>query len=146
MGQVLALRQETSGTLFDLPPLSQAMREVADDLSLAQARHELHRAQDFGNEAELARWAERWGPGFVDRSNLDNVIAGLERDLAAAEAEAEEPVDTARVDDELDEVEACIRAALEALAPDGVDDSDAVDQLKDALKHLDKAGVELDKL
>lgn len=138
MGQVLALRQETSGTLFDLPPLTETMRAAADHDSLAQARHELHRAQDFGNEAELARWAERWGEGLLQ-------TAGEGVDVADAEPEE---VDTSDVKSELEEARARVDEVIASLkGPTGkLDLSSLLDAAEDCRRAVLKADDELEKL
>lgn len=51
--------------LFDLPPAGPSMTELAFDGCAEQARFELHRAADFGNDADLAGWARKWGESLV---------------------------------------------------------------------------------
>ncbi|WP_332657336.1 hypothetical protein [Brevundimonas sp.] len=108
----------------------------------AQARWEFDRARDFGNDADLAAWAKRWGPGFVAGSeDLEGQIEALEEEVKNLEAAT---VDTSGVDAELDEVSACITTALENLDVDTA--PDAVAQLKDAQTYVGKARTELEKL
>lgn len=48
------------------PP--QPVDEIRNDLDLTQARHELHRALDFGGDAEVAAWARKWGEAALKKA------------------------------------------------------------------------------
>lgn len=149
MGQVLALRQETSGTLFDLPPLSPSQRDCTDEGCIAQARHELHRALDFGTDADRAAWVERWGEALVS-----GALAGVDaHERWQAAEDREEPdypdgddVDTARVDDAIGDAGEHVDRALSVLDGKAPDLASVREELVAAKRDLERADQELDKL
>lgn len=67
----------TAPVFGDLIPLGPSTSTLADTdtVNLGQARHELNRAIDFGNVADRAAWAERWGESALtaveQRSRFD---------------------------------------------------------------------------
>lgn len=97
------------------------MRTCSDEGGLTQARHELHRAQDFGGEAELARWAERWGQGLLDRELVEDdawhpILDAVDDALSKAVIKLEEVLDMVEnkaID--LSAMHSATTAALEAL-------------------------------
>lgn len=78
-------------------PHSPTLTDLDDADNQIQARHELHRARDFGGDAELAAWARKWGESALqrrgseadgleaERVELDdaNVLLGTEKTEAA---------------------------------------------------------------
>ena len=131
--------------LLPLSPRSPSQLDPADDANLVQARWEFDRARDRGSEGDLAAWARRWGPGFVEGENPRSEVEALEEQLSQVEAERDAPVDTSAVAAELDDARECIDTAIELLAAP-ITASEATDHLKDALTFIGKAHQELGAL
>lgn len=53
-----------------------------------QCRYELHRALDFGAEAERAEWCERWGEALVERAlgRRDDSVVGVQEPISTRPA------------------------------------------------------------
>ena len=46
-----------------------SMLVLTDHNNVAQARHELHRATDFGCDKELAAWSRKWGEAAMSAAD-----------------------------------------------------------------------------
>lgn len=116
----------------------------------ANARFELHRALDRGNDADLLAWVRRWGEGLTD---------GIEHHVAEAEylnEKLDESDDWSSSYDnaKLQEAETGVQNAHEAVADARnklanlvqPDVQAAVVDLDEALKHLTGALKEIDAL
>jgi|GEM_PF-2192844 len=120
---------------------------------LDRARYELHRALDFGNDADLAAWGRRWGEslcsGVLDEQHERRMAEG-----AAESAEAElsdmqdgaDPDDVKFIEAELDDAAAAVSSAEAIIraAPQGP--LTAVRDLEDAAKAIAAAAKRVGSL
>lgn len=60
-----------------MPPLLTSETDLSDPLNIVQARHELRRALDSGDDAPLARWARRWGEAAMAIAETAEDMADL---------------------------------------------------------------------
>lgn len=116
-----------------LPPISSFASEELSAAALKQATHELHRAQDFGTDADLATWAKRWGQSLVQtvqdasagtealrdaRTALEVASTALEKPVTRLEALVDAPVRSApwlHLGDDVTALRECIDAIDGAL-------------------------------
>ncbi|RZJ19094.1 MAG: hypothetical protein EON91_02555 [Brevundimonas sp.] len=72
--------------------------DLSDEAAITQARHELHRAVDFGGEAEQAAWVRKWGESALaaadsvagDHDGDAPWVNGFIKKLRAAQAAADQ--------------------------------------------------------
>ena len=123
------------------------MRDADSDDGLTQARYELRRAQDFGGQVELARWAERWGGGLLETAESRVQMRELTED-GCHYCGGSTSVNTDAVDEALTPVREelnTIAAVLRGPARD-LDVSDLVERFEACTAGLAKADEELEKL
>lgn len=134
----------------NLQALSPSTQDVAFDDNRIQARFELHRALDRGNDADLLTWARRWGGALVD---------GVEHHVAEAEylnqkLDESDDWSSSYDDARVQEAETGVQNAHEAVTDARnklanlvqPDVQAAVVDLDEALKHLTGALKEIDAL
>lgn len=148
MAKVLPFMPMTAGDLFGLPPLGESRRNCTWPLNLDQASYELHRAIDFGGDAERLVWLDRWAEAMLAAARVG--VAEHER---ACMLEHEEPDDPDPVD--VGDVEAEL-ISIESVAGDLADLLDgkctpelwikAGEVLRDLREALNDAKKELAKL
>lgn len=57
-----------------MTPLSPSRVDLRVPDNITQARHELHRAIDFGGDAECAAWARKWGEPAIAAGDTLSLI------------------------------------------------------------------------
>lgn len=92
--------------------------EIHSEAELTQARHELHRAIDFGQPDDLAEWAKKWG-----EAALKMAAEGLDasEDSHVADDGPVWPEAAQEAKDDLTEAKSKIAAANAALAAKTID-------------------------
>lgn len=108
------------------------MQDLAVPGHVEDARHQLNRAIDRGDEAALAAWARRWGRGALERAE------------AAAGAEAVSDEISRFKSSDITDVEHDIRNALKALeAVTEFFESDTPNAIRDRADRSLVAAIEL---
>ncbi len=109
---------------------------IHSDAELTQARHELHRAIDFGQPDDLAEWAKKWGEALLEMAGegLDaEDYATVPDDGPSWPEAAQEAKDT------LTEAKSKVAAAASALTSKTVDLSGLSHTLRGIDRDLDNA-------
>lgn len=103
------------------PPLSPSRTNLTVTDNVIQARHELHRAIDFGGDAECSAWARKWGETSLEAAEV------------ACEIEDDDRGDTfARLQPKLESAIALAASLTTTLETDTPD----VGKLRDLTSHL----------
>lgn len=97
--------------------------DLADPLNVTQARFELHRAIDFGDDAGLATWARKWGEAALTISEEAEALADNTDGSAL-----DHGVDPTPIRGALEEAQTAIALLKAASAPAGAIDLSAINR------------------
>ena len=89
--------------------------DLADPLNVTQARFELHRAIDFGDDSRLAAWARKWGEAAL---TISDEAAGSSEDDGHPYGDG---VDPTPIRGALEEAQTAIDLLKAAAAPAAID-------------------------